>query len=352
MIVKNEEDTLVKCLLSVRDIVDEIIIVDTGSTDKTKEIAGLFTSNIYDFKWINDFSAARNFSFSKATKDYILWLDADDILLEEDRVKFKQLKEKLNLNIDVVMMNYNYSFDSKGNVVLSHFRERMLKRERNFRWNDPIHEFINFSGNVINSDITVTHRKTHANNRRNLDILEAMVAEGRELSPRNMFYLGREKFNVGEYDEAIKYFTQHIDSEGGLPNDKITSCVHLAKAYRIKKDWDNMKRAVARSFEIDTPRAEACCMMGYCYKDTGDYNKAIKWFKLATRLDKPESVWGPILHEYWDFIPYIEQCVCNYKLGNIEEAMKCNDKAAEFNPSHPSVLQNKKGFENMLKNKA
>ena len=69
MIVKNEELVLGRCLESIKDLVEEIIIVDTGSTDKTKEIAKLYTNNIYDFKWINDFSAARNFSFSKATKD-------------------------------------------------------------------------------------------------------------------------------------------------------------------------------------------------------------------------------------------------------------------------------------------
>ena len=78
MIVRNEEDVLGRCLESVKDIVDEIIIVDTGSTDRTKEIAGRFTNTVYDFPWIDDFSAARNFSFSKATMDYQMWLDADE----------------------------------------------------------------------------------------------------------------------------------------------------------------------------------------------------------------------------------------------------------------------------------
>ncbi len=88
MIVKNEEKVLARCLESVKDIVDEIIIVDTGSTDKTKEIAYRYTQNVYDFEWIHDFSAARNYSFSKATKDYQMWLDADDIITEENRKKY------------------------------------------------------------------------------------------------------------------------------------------------------------------------------------------------------------------------------------------------------------------------
>lgn len=85
MIVKNEEDTLPLCLDCIKSIANEIIIIDTGSKDRTKEIASRYTELIYDFEWIDDFSAARNFAFGKATKDYILWLDADDVLLEEDQ---------------------------------------------------------------------------------------------------------------------------------------------------------------------------------------------------------------------------------------------------------------------------
>ena len=87
MIVKNEENTLTTCLGSVKDIVDEIIIVDTGSDDNTKQEALKFTNKIYNFKWVDDFSLARNYSYSKATMDYILWMDADDLILPEDKLK-------------------------------------------------------------------------------------------------------------------------------------------------------------------------------------------------------------------------------------------------------------------------
>ena len=91
MIVKNEEEVLDNCLSSISDVVDEIIIVDTGSNDNTKIIANKYTNNIYDFKWCDDFSKARNYSFSKATKDYILWLDADDYLTLENKEKLANL---------------------------------------------------------------------------------------------------------------------------------------------------------------------------------------------------------------------------------------------------------------------
>ena len=84
MIVKNEEKHLARCLDTVRDLMDEIIIVDTGSADRTKEIAARYTDRIYDFAWIDDFSAARNFAFSMAGCDYIYSADADEVLDEEN----------------------------------------------------------------------------------------------------------------------------------------------------------------------------------------------------------------------------------------------------------------------------
>ena len=84
MIVKNEAPRIERVLNSVKDFADEIIIVDTGSNDNTKELASKFTDKIYDFEWVEDFSRARNFSFSKANGEYIMWLDADDDIEQED----------------------------------------------------------------------------------------------------------------------------------------------------------------------------------------------------------------------------------------------------------------------------
>ena len=84
MIVKNEEDVLERCLRSAEGIADEIIIADTGSTDQTKEIALRCGAKVYDFVWKDDFAAARNFAFSKATCDYLFWLDADDVVPEQN----------------------------------------------------------------------------------------------------------------------------------------------------------------------------------------------------------------------------------------------------------------------------
>ena len=80
MIVKNEEKVLGRCLESAKRLADEIVIVDTGSEDRTREIARQYTSRVYEIPWRDDFSQARNFSFSKAEREYCMWLDADDVI--------------------------------------------------------------------------------------------------------------------------------------------------------------------------------------------------------------------------------------------------------------------------------
>ena len=159
MIVKNEEAVLARCLDSLQGIADEIVIVDTGSTDRTKEIAGLYTSRIYDFTWIYDFAAARNFAFSKATCDYIYSADADEVLEEKDREKFLQLKQALLPEIEIVEMIYVNP--EECNMVYNYTREprpKLFKRLREFRWIDPIHETVALNPLVFSSDIEIQHR--------------------------------------------------------------------------------------------------------------------------------------------------------------------------------------------------
>ncbi len=350
MIVKDEESVLRRCLDSVKDIVDEIIIVDTGSTDNTKKIAKDFTDKIFDYSWIDDFSAARNYSYSKATMNYILWLDADDVVLEEDRVKLKLLKQCFDPTVDIVMMKYNTGFDSQGNVTFSCFRERLSKRARSCTWYEPVHEYLQIEGKIINVDICITHKKIHAPEPgRNLGIYEKIISLGNELTPRGLYYFARELKDSGRYDDAIEYFIKFLDSEKGWVEDNIWACSELAKCYSIKDDNRNTLSALFRSFEYDTPRAELCCQIGYYFKGKKNYNLAIYWFDLATKLKKPENSWGFIDHDSWSYIPCIELSICYDKLGDLDKAIKYNNMAEEYKPYNPSVLYNKRYFEGLKK---
>ncbi len=345
MIVKNEENTLENCLLSVIDIVDEIIIVDTGSNDNTKQVALKYTDKIFDFLWVDDFSKARNFSFEKATKDYILWLDADDVLLPVDQAALKMLKETIDPYIDGVMMKYNTGFDSIGNTTFSYYRERLVKQSRCFKWKEPVHEYLEVFGNIIQSDVSVTHTKICDKcSNRNLVIYEKQLSEGKELSPRGTYYYARELKNNGRYSEAIQFFNLFLDTDKGWIEDNISACLELASCYEHENLPRQQHLALLRSFIYDTPRAEACCEIGYIYKSKEDYNRAAFWFRLATTLAKPENCWGFIQEDFWGYIPFIELVVCYDRLGMTKLAEEYNEFAGKIKPNDPSVNYNRQYF--------
>lgn len=216
MIVKDEENALGQCLQSVAHIVDEIIIVDTGSIDRTKEIAKEFTNCIYDFEWINNFSAARNYAFSKATKEYVLWLDADDIITEENQKKLLTLKNTLNKEIDAVTMDYHLTFDADGNPEFSTRRNRLVKREKQFKWHGIVHEYLEVFGNIKKSDIAITHKKEKEHSDRNIRIYEQALKAGETFSPRDQYYYANECLDHGEYENAIKWYQEIFKRKKGV----------------------------------------------------------------------------------------------------------------------------------------
>src|SRR5262245_26667700 len=138
MIVRDEEEVLGRCLASVADVVDEIIIVDTGSRDRTPAIARTFGARVEPFRWRDDFAAASNQSFSLATSDWILWLDADDVLLPEARDGLAALKARLER--DVYYLPYDYAQDETGASICTLWRERIVRRSPAMRCIHPVHE--------------------------------------------------------------------------------------------------------------------------------------------------------------------------------------------------------------------
>lgn len=349
MIVKNEEKVLSRCLDSVKGIADEYIIVDTGSTDGTVEIIKKYTSKVHTFKWIDDFSAARNYSFSQATMDYIFWLDADDVVKDSDRLKLLELKQHLNDSMDVVLMKYDLYSPQTGQLVCSFPRERLLKRSLNFIWHDPVHEYLELRGNIINVDISITHKSVHGASSRNLDILQKMVNEGKELSQRNKFYFARELFFNGRYEEAQKYYLNFLDSEGALISNYIDACLDLSYCYKLQGNEKMQLKALLKSFEYDSPRAEVCCKIAMLYKEKSDFKKAIVWYEVAANLQMPAANTTSIVADYWGYIPCMELSWLYWKTGNLKKAIEYNNRAGWFKPDSPTYLTNNKILEELLR---
>lgn len=345
MIVKNEEETLPCCLESVCGIADEIIIVDTGSTDCTKEAASKYTNLIYDYKWTDDFSAARNFSFSKASCDYCMWLDADDVLLAKDRENLKLLRKTLSPDTDIVMCQYHTGVADGKTAIYSYYRERIIRNHKGYTWEGAVHEAISLTGKILYADIAVTHKKIKRNDPgRNLRIFRNKIDRQERLNPREQFYYARELFYAGQYNEAVQILEEYIDSEEGWLENKIEACRVLSGCYLAVKDEKKAVWALVKSFFFDNPRAEICCDIGNYFMRKDKYEQAVFWFETAASCKRNDAAGGFVELDCYGYIPYIQLCVCYEKLGNRQKAYQCNEMAGNYKPKGMEFLNNKKYF--------
>lgn len=352
MIVRNEEAVLARCLDSVKGVVDEIIVVDTGSTDQTKKIARRYTERVYDFPWVDDFSAARNFSFSKATMDYCMWLDADDVLLEDDQKALRELKERLEPATQVVMLPYHTAFDEEGKPSFTYYRERLIRNRAGFRWEGAVHEAITPVEPIVYAQAAVTHRKPGAGDPdRNLRIYEKQLAEGREFSPREQFYYARELYTHGQYEKAACMFVEFLNSGKGWLENEIDACRQLSYCqYALGKEQEAL-RALLRSLEFDAPRAEVCCDIGKHFMDRAQYRQAIFWFETAAGRPRADRSGAFIQPDCYDYIPYLQLCVCYDRLGNYIMADLYNEQAWACKPQSEICAENDRYFEKVLQSR-
>lgn len=291
MIVKNEEKVLARCLDSIKDLMDEIIIVDTGSTDTTKEIAKKYTDKIYDFKWVDDFSAARNFAFSKACMDYIYSADADEVLDEENRTRFFNLKQVMMPEIEIVQMKYGnqlengtaYNFDEE-------YRPKLFKRLREFTWIEPVHEQVRLDPVVFDSDIVISHRPEQVHSKRDFSIFLKQIDKGRLLSKRLHHMYAMELYISGDDKDflaAEKFFTESAnDANRTIDEVKEAACI-VAKCARIRKDAHIMLKMSLKDL-LTEGSSEMCFELGEYFFECGEKDEAAMWYYNA--MNETESI--------------------------------------------------------------
>lgn len=318
LIVKNEETILERCLDSLKGIGDEIIIVDTGSTDNTKNIALQYTDKIFDFKWIDDFASARNFAFSKATKDYIYTADADEVLDEENHRKFMNIKKVLFNEIEIVQMKYTnqlthgttYNFNTE-------YRPKLFKRLRFFKWIDPIHETIRLDPVVYDSDIAIIHLPEANHSGRDFKAFLSAIKRGERLSERLLSMYAKELFISGtpeDFNAALDYFKEVLeDSSRSCDEIKYALCV-LAKGFRLNNDIHNFFKNSIKGV-ADKPCSELCYELGEYYFHVKDHYEAAIWYYNAAFESEPFLN----IHYHGDYA--LKRLVeCYDALGNKEQS--------------------------------
>ncbi len=282
MIVKNEEKVLARCLDSIKDLMDEIIIVDTGSTDNTKAIAQKYTDKIYDFAWNDNFSDARNFSFQKATMDYIYVPDADEYLDEENRHQFYLLKEYINPQVEIVQMMYHtINHDTVLNIQ-KEYRPKLFRRLRTFTWIDPIHETVRLNPLVFNSEIIITHAPLCDHSKRDFSIYQKTIKQNTVLSNNVISMYATELIKVGTTEDLIvakEYFQQIFECSDNEELRVKAACV-LVRCARLSNDFDAMMKLLPEYPLADTT-SEICYDFGLFYFSRKEYLKAIDWLRTA-----------------------------------------------------------------------
>jgi glycosyltransferase involved in cell wall biosynthesis len=282
MIVKNEEVVLERCLNSLKAIADEIIIIDTGSTDRTKEIASRYTDKIYDYVWQDDFAHARNYSFSKATMDYIYTADADEIIDQINIERFNKLKKAMLSEVEIVQMKYTNQlhYGTTYNYEIE-YRPKLFKRLREFIWINPIHETVITEPVIFNSDVEIIHmpEKCHAN--RDFSHILKLIENGVELSKKLYVMYAKELFIAGEDEDfldARQYFEYSIENEIRSEDElKVAQCV-LTKCGRLSGDVNLILKNSLKNFAVGKASAEVCYELGEYFYQNEDYNEAEIWF--------------------------------------------------------------------------
>lgn len=341
MIVKNEEEVIARCLACVEKFADEIIVVDTGSSDRTVEEVKKFTDKIFRFEWVDDFSAARNFAFEKATGDFLMWLDADDVITDEHCEKIRKLVDCGDF--DMAFLPYAADFDGDTPTFV-YYRERIFRRSGNYRFGGAVHEAVTPRGKIAYGDAVIFHKKMKDGEPlRNLRILQKRIARGICLNEREKFYYGRELLYNRMYRESIAVLEDFLCGDGWAEN-KIEACINLYRAYTAVGDENSALNALFKSFLYDKPRSEACCILGAYFSDKNSVSCAIYWYQRALEGSVDGKEGSFVNLDYCEFIPYIQLCVLYDRLGDKEKANYFNEKAGEIKPYDKSYLSNKKYF--------
>ncbi|NTU42161.1 MAG: glycosyltransferase, partial [Nitrospirales bacterium] len=306
MIVKNEEKYLAKCLNSVKTIVDEMVIVDTGSTDRTSEIARVFGARVFDFPWQNDFAEARNASLERAEGDWILVLDGDEVIAGQDTREIKTLVEGhrkgIAYNIDTrnytrnVVANWtgnegDYA-EEAGSGWFPSTKVRLFPNDRKIRFANPVHELVEptlrSAGYKIIDCSTPIHHYGKLDQDKTAEKGEAYYLLGMEKLRHNgnnakaVFELAVQATELGRYEDAIDLWNRLIELRPDFDGAYINAVKPYAELGRIKEALIMAKKGIA----LSPGKREAVFHYALCEFYDGNYRGAQNAIEAFISKDK------------------------------------------------------------------
>ena len=293
MIVKNEEKYLKECLESVCRIIDEIVLVDTGSTDNTKKIAEEYGAKIFDFKWNNDFASARNYALSKSSGDWILYLDADERLDASSIQELKKLTSEKSqkgfycriLNVDEInnrpsVMSYVRLFANSPDIK---FEGKVHEQIENSLYKNG-YELKNSRVEIIHVGYNLSKEELKEKAKRNIEILSVEYKE----NPTGYFafQIGQTLHKLDREEEAVEYFLKALE-DGSLRNEyKSTACRSIAIYHAGNSDFINAEKFINDSIKYDPQQPLSLLSYAKIYFKLGRIKEAIYSVKEALKFNR------------------------------------------------------------------
>lgn len=335
MIVKNEEQTLPGILSDVKDIADEIMIVDTGSEDGTVEVARSFGAKITTFPWQNDFATARNHSIECASCDYLLWLDADDRIDEKDQAALASLKTGLSPGQDRAYMLRILSCSHDMPETVS-YQTRIIPNKSGIRFEGRVHEQIlpsleNSGITIESSDIVIRHTGYHdkksrlAKGRRNLQILLDEYHEGKDTATQ-CFFIAMASIAVGDHEQCLEYLKKarkKRSSEDWYHYSFAVATECLMKQDRIQDAYRESQRGLSLfkdSVLMHFYHGMSCLKTGHFEEAASVFDKATRLPVQVTSYPVPPNIIGGIWFHYGKALE---------KIGRIQEAVSSYKQAID-----------------------
>jgi glycosyltransferase involved in cell wall biosynthesis len=341
---KGEEKELERCLKSCiqGDLFDELVVTQTFEDDAVRSVIEKYQARREFFAWVKDFAAARNYSFSKSTTRYIMWLDSDDEIKSEEFKKLQELKPKL-YNYDIVLVDYVYNHDEKDNPMLVLPRERIVKNCDQIKWHDPIHEYMNMDvppERVCKTKIRVDHYRTKPYDpNRNLDALRLAYKDG-QCSPRLKFYFGKELSDCGYWDEAIKVLEPYLEEAADFRDNMTVACIRLSKYYYENKNYSAAKTYAMKGIRFNSIYAENYVTVGMVFEIENDPNSAASYYKEA--LTKTLEGGMSQIVDFYGFIPAAKLALLYFAKKDYEETLKYCDLALKHKSDNVQMMELRK----------
>ena len=341
MIVRDEAPVMDRCLKNAARFADEIIVADTGSTDATRSIAERYTDKVFDFAWRDDFAAARNFSYEKASCDYIMWLDADDDIEAEDTERLLELKRNMPPEADAVF--FAYTGDAADDNIYSDgivLRDRMIRRALDPRWVYPIHEAIPIQrewNRLLRPDIRIYHRKARVNEqRRNLRIFERKLSEGFVMNDFNRAYYCRELVTDGRWEEGAQAYSEVLAD--GNKSSIYYALPFFITAMKKLGRYGELGASLEEYLERFGPDSMVLCTLGDLMRRAGEYGKARDCYLRATETEEDLGDLHVHYPAFRNFLPWIGLCRLRLSAGDTKQAEDALARAAEIRPKNLEVM--------------